>query len=103
MDRSILTTTLSATSDPDFRFLTAGGHGAETTSQPMIFLLSIARQLVLSFCSGPRDYYHLWMRLWAGRLNARLSPGHHSDVIVLCFIVFVSSALHVILIWTNKS
>jgi hypothetical protein len=40
MDRSILTTTLSARPGPGFRFLTACGLGAETPSQLMILLLA---------------------------------------------------------------
>ena len=158
MVSSILTTTLSASSDSDFRPLTAYRFGAETPSPPMIFLLSptlaeSARTLpawdvcrgttgdeycngvaggwyffgfssrpsrfqfeitaltaicslavgALSSCSGPRDYYLPWMRLWAGRLDARLSPGHHSRVIVLCFIMVMSSEFHIIALRTNKS
>ena len=57
----------------------------------------------LSSCSGPRDYYLPWMRLWAGRLDARLSPGHHSRVIVRCFTMVMSSEFHVIALRTNKS
>lgn len=156
MVSSILTTTSSASSDSDFRLLTAYRLGAETPSPPMIFLLSanlggigkdfvgldvcrgtagmntvmttpgvlffgfssrlprfqfvvtpltaisIAWQLVLSSCSGPSGLLLPWTRLWAGRLDTRLSPGHHSRVVVLVSSC-VPAGLHVIPLWTNKS